>query len=90
MFYATLALAILRQKTTSKHSGVIAFFDREFVKTGIFSKDLSKSFHLAFQRRQENDYGDIFTVNKDEASQSILDARLFVDTVEEYVKNNRS
>jgi uncharacterized protein (UPF0332 family) len=32
MFYAVLALAVLRQQVTSKHSGVLAFFDREFVK----------------------------------------------------------
>lgn len=61
MFYAALALAIQRQETTSKHSGVIAFFDREFVKTGIFPRELSKSFHLAFQKRQGNDYSFLTT-----------------------------
>jgi uncharacterized protein (UPF0332 family) len=57
MFYAVLALTVLRQQVTSKHSGVLAFFDREFVKTGIFPKELSHSFHRAFEVRQTNDYG---------------------------------
>ncbi len=87
MFYAVLALTVLKQESTSKHSGVIAFFDREYVKSGIFPRELSKSFHLAFQRRQENDYGDVFSVDEEETRQSLLEARLFVDRVESYVKS---
>jgi uncharacterized protein (UPF0332 family) len=85
MFYAVLALAVYKQEVTSKHTGVIAFFDKDFVKTGIFTKDLSRSLHLAFERRQNNDYGEVFTVSEDEANQSLKDARFFVKALEEYV-----
>lgn len=34
MFYAALALLATRQLGSSKHSGVLALFDREFVKPG--------------------------------------------------------
>jgi uncharacterized protein (UPF0332 family) len=84
MFYAILALTVLRQETISKHSGIIAFFDRDFVKTGIFSKELSKSLHLAFQRRQENDYGDVFMASDEDARQALIDANIFVESVEKY------
>ena len=87
MFYAVLALAVLRQEATTKHSGVIAFFDISFVKTGIFPREFSKSFHLAFQRRQENDYGDVFSVDEVEARQAILDATSFVKNVEKYIES---
>lgn len=40
-------LALLRTDSRS-HSGVISFFDRYFVKTGIFDKRFSKIFHAAF------------------------------------------
>lgn len=46
MFYAVLALLITRQLGTSKHSGAISLFDREFVKPGIFDKD---DVHVAAQ-----------------------------------------
>ena len=85
MFYAVLALAVLRQQVTSKHSGVLAFFDREFVKKGVFSKELSHSFHLAFESRQANDYGEIFTVSEEEARQTLEEAREFVLTIEDYI-----
>jgi uncharacterized protein (UPF0332 family) len=87
MFYAVLALAVLRQQITSKHSGVLAFFDREFIKEGIFPKEMSRSFHLAFDRRQTNDYGEIFTVSEEEAKQALEEAQNFVATIEDYLKS---
>ena len=87
MFYAVLALAVLQQQATSKHSGVIAFFDREFVKTGIFEKDLSRALHQAFESRQQSDYGEIFEVSKTEAKQSVEEAHTFVESVKNYIQS---
>lgn len=42
MFYAVLALLVTKNNSISKHAGVISLFDREYVKTGIFDKSLSK------------------------------------------------
>jgi uncharacterized protein (UPF0332 family) len=41
MFYAVLALLALRKQETSKHTGAISLFDREFVKPGVFSRELT-------------------------------------------------
>ena len=87
MFYAVLALAVLRQEITSKHSGAITFFDREFVRPGIFPKEFSKALHLAFQRRQENDYGEVFSVSEEDAAQAIKDAEGFVRGVEGFLQS---
>ncbi|NJN63373.1 MAG: hypothetical protein HC795_19310 [Coleofasciculaceae cyanobacterium RL_1_1] len=38
MFYALLGLLATKGLGTSKHSGVISLFDREFVRTGIFPR----------------------------------------------------
>lgn len=87
MFYAVLALAVLRQEVTSKHSGAIAFFDTEFVRPGYFPKEFSKTLHLAFQRRQENDYGEVFSVTSEDGIQAINDAMAFVTGVEKYLRS---
>ena len=55
MFYAVLALLQEKEMGTSKHSGAIALFDREFVKTGSFPKEMSKALHRAFELRQKGD-----------------------------------
>jgi uncharacterized protein (UPF0332 family) len=49
MFYATLALLVIRQLGTSKHTGAISLFDREFVKPGIFDKEMSVWLHTTFE-----------------------------------------
>ena len=41
MFYAVIALLQKIGKIPSKHAGVISLFDVEFVKKGIFLKQLS-------------------------------------------------
>jgi uncharacterized protein (UPF0332 family) len=85
MFYALLALLATKQLSPSKHSGVISLFDREFVKTGIFPPDLSKSLHLAFDRRQVYDYGEMAELDKIAADEDVADAITFVDAIEQYL-----
>lgn len=61
MFYAVLAL-FLREEVehrTSKHSGVISTFDREFVHSGRLGKEYSRMLHRLFDARQEADYREI-------------------------------
>ena len=41
MFYAVLALLIFEEYSSSKHSGVLSYFNQTFVKKGLFSKELS-------------------------------------------------
>ena len=88
MFYATLALTVLRSETISKHSGVISFFDKEFVRTGIFSKEYSRTLHFAFDRRQANDYGEFSNIDQGEAEIALSEAKNFVDAVEEFLKSS--
>ena len=85
MFYAVLALGVYKQIVLSKHSQAIAFFDKEFVKTGTFPRELSRSLHLGFDQRQVNDYGDIWAVNQEEAETIFSEARLFVKSVDDYL-----
>jgi len=85
LFYAALALLQEKNIGTSKHRGVISAFDKEFIKTGIFDKDLSKTLHHAFDLRQKGDYmeqADIMRGNVDELLPKAID---FVNKVEHYL-----
>jgi len=86
MFYALLALLATRQLGTSRHSGALALFDREFVKTGVFSLELSRSLHLAFDRRQTHDYGEIIPASRPIAEETVKDARIFVAAIEAHLR----
>jgi len=85
MFYAVLALLATKQLGTSKHSGVISLFDREFVKTGIFPRELSRTLHLAFDRRQTHDYGELITLDTQIVEETLTNAKIFVVSIESYL-----
>lgn len=87
MFYAVLALLATRQLSVSKHSGVLALFDREFVKRGLLPRTLSRSLRLAFDRRQRYDYGEIVEPDHEGAQEMVDDAEAFVSTVEEFLRS---
>jgi uncharacterized protein (UPF0332 family) len=86
LFYSVQALVILQGETISKHSGVIAFFDRVYVKPGIFPKDLSKVLHFAFDRRQANDYSESSAIDITEVEAALKDAEIFVETIAKYLQ----
>ena len=85
MFYATLALTVQKQQVISKHTGVIAFFDKEFIRTGVFPKEMSRSLHFAFERRQNSDYGELLSENPEEAMRAIDEAAEFAQKVKDYL-----
>jgi len=81
MFYGVLALLATRKLETSKHSGAVSLFDKEFIKPGTFSKDLSRWLHDAFDLRQRSDYTVEFHVTGDETRVILENAVSFVGEV---------
>ena len=87
MFHAVQALIVQRQAEVSKHSGAIAFFDREYVKTGIFDKQLSKWLHRMFDLRQDSDYGDMFIPSQEQCDEALTHTREFIDKIKSLVNS---
>lgn len=79
MFYAVLALLQEKEMGTSKHSGAIALFDREYVKAGLFPKEMSKALHRAFELRQKGDYMEDAEVTADDVAEIKSAAERFVE-----------
>jgi uncharacterized protein (UPF0332 family) len=89
MFYAVTALLALRRLGTSKHSGALALFDKEFVKKGIFGQDHSRSLHELFDLRQRADYRDMFEVSHARAEMAIDSAAAFLNDVRKYLASGQ-
>ena len=60
MFYTVLALIVFEPFSSSKHSGILAYFNKRFIKGGIFPKDIGRAINKAFELRQEGDYQGIY------------------------------
>jgi uncharacterized protein (UPF0332 family) len=84
MFYTVLALLATKDLGSSRHSGAISLFDREFVKPGDLPKELSRSLHMAFENRQQADYGELIELDDPMVARVIEEARTFVPGVEAY------
>ena len=81
MFHAVQALLIRKKIITSKHSGAIAVFNREFIKNNIFDKEFSRWLQEAFDLRQRADYREMFTVTSKRAKAVLENARFFVEEI---------
>ena len=87
IFYAIRAVNAVRDFDSSKHSGVIAFFNQNYVKNGIFPKEASKIIKGASENRERADYLDFFIASKKDAETQIANAEKFKDLIEEYLKS---
>jgi uncharacterized protein (UPF0332 family) len=82
IFYAIRSLLALINADSSKHSGILALYDKHFVKTGVFRKEFSKIAHTAFDIRQDSDYDDFFYPREEEAGSQYRNTEKFVEEVE--------
>lgn len=85
MFYAVLALLQEKQIGTSKHTGAISLFDREFIKSGIFDKELSKTLHRAFELRQKGDYMEAVEIANEDVDEIFPKAIDFISKTKEHL-----
>ncbi|HAX98993.1 MAG TPA: hypothetical protein DCY12_08955 [Candidatus Atribacteria bacterium] len=84
MFYAVLGLLQEKRMGTSKHIGAIALFDKEFIKAGLFSKDLSKTLHRVFELRQKADYLQEAEVTEEDVTEIFPRVIKFVEEIKKY------
>lgn len=86
IFTAVRAVLARDQVDFSKHAGVIAYFQREYIKSAIFDIKYSKILQRAFQIRNNCDYDDFFIVSKEDATEQYKNAVDMVQVIETYIK----
>ena len=64
IFHSVRAILALDGEDRRKHSGVISYFQQNYVKTGIFDKCYSGIVQESFEVRQELDYEDFLLFQK--------------------------
>ncbi len=80
-FYAVLALLERHGMASTKHTGARSLFNRNFVKTGLISRDLAATYNHLFDQRHESDYVDFLTVNAEDVRPHLAKAGEFISTV---------
>ncbi|MBI2252005.1 MAG: HEPN domain-containing protein [Armatimonadetes bacterium] len=85
IFSAARAILALKELDSPKHSGVIAFFNQNFVKTCILNVESSKIIQEAKNYREKADYGDFLKTSKEDAENQIKNVLIFVDEIEQKI-----
>ena len=89
MFYAVLALIIFEKFISSKHTGVLSFFNKQFIKEGIFPTEMGRWINKAFELRQTGDYREYVRLTREQVEPYIGFAKSFVKKVEEFLGKNK-
>lgn len=85
VFHAMRAVNALKKYDSSKHSGVIAFFTKEYLKTEILDRGLAAIIKESSLCREKSDYDDFYVAGKGEAEEQLKNAKFFVQKIEEYI-----
>ncbi len=85
MFSAVRALLAKDNVDFARHSDVIAYFQREYVKAGKIEKKYSKYLSEAFQVRNNCDYADFYLIVKEDAVEQCQRAEEFINGIEAYL-----
>jgi uncharacterized protein (UPF0332 family) len=90
IFYMVLAL-FLKTGTTaksSKHTGVLGIFDKEFIVTGRIDKEYSRIIHRMFDRRIDFDYKEYIQSDPEDAKIAVEYARKFITEIGRYISDS--
>ena len=86
IFHAMRAVNILEGYDSSKHSSVIAYFTKTFLKTERLDRGLSKIIKEASYLREKSDYDDFYIASKDEAKKQLENAEIFLQKIYGFIE----
>ena len=88
IFHALRSVNALDKFDTKRHSGVIAYFNQHYVKTGILNTDipLHRLIDDAFKMRSNADYEDFYVVSREQVKKQIEDAGTVLDVIRPYLE----
>ena len=87
IFHTVRALLALDGKDFKKHSGVISYFQQQYIKTGVFDKEFSDILNMAFSLRTESDYKDFYVISREDVIRQVEDAERFLYEIKRYIES---
>ena len=85
IFYAIRAVLALEQIDFKKHKDVIAYFNKNYINTEIFPKQIGRKIAQAQRIREDSDYDDEYVPSHEKTQQQIETARELINLVEKYI-----
>lgn len=84
IFHAINAVHAISGKAYKRHKDAIANFNKDYVKTTIFPREIGRKIGRAEEIRHASDYDDFYIASKEESEQQIFVANEFIILAEKY------
>lgn len=85
IYYALTAVLCLEPIAFKKHKDTIAYFNKNYVHTGKFPREIGRAIAKAAKVRHASDYDEFYIAGRDEAEKQIQTAALLIAAVDEYI-----
>ena len=88
-FYAIKSVLAQGTIDFKRHKDVVAYFNKEYVATDKFDRELGRKLGTLKQIREKSDYDDFFIVSKSKAEEQIATAEMLLDEIKAYLKEEQ-
>lgn len=85
IYYSLTAVLCLEPIAFKKHKDTIAYFNKNYVHTEVFSKEIGRNIAKAAKIRHASDYDEFYIAGKEETEKQIQTARILIGLVDKFV-----
>ena len=86
-FYCVKAVLALGTVDFKRHKDVMAYFNKEYVATNIFPRELGRKLGTLKQLREKSDYDDFYIASKAQALEQLETAKTTLEHIEKYLSD---
>ncbi len=89
IFHSIKAVLALEPIDFKRHKDVIGYFNKNYVNTEIFPKNVGKRIVKASKVREDSDYDDEYSVDSEKTMIQIETAKELIELVEKYLNDKK-
>jgi uncharacterized protein (UPF0332 family) len=89
-FYAVKAVLAVESIDFKRHKDAVGYFNKQYVATDLFPRDVGKSLGRLKTVREASDYDDFFICSQEEAMKQYKAAEYILGEVKAYLKKNET
>lgn len=87
IYYTMTAVLCLEPTAFKRHKDTIAYFNKNYVHTGIFPGEIGRRISKAAKVRHASDYDEFYLASREEAENQIQTAKDIIELVEKYISH---
>ena len=85
-FYAVKAVLAIESIDFKRHKDAVGYFNKNYVATDIFSREVGKRLGRLKMIREESDYSDFFIASQEDAVKQYETAEMIIAEVKNYLR----